>query len=261
MAKMRVNTEMELMRDDKSDFYNSKPCHICGCEFKKGESMVRDQDHRTGRYRGAAHSKCNINYFANRYLPGVMHSLKGYDGHLIIKNAYKIMQNLDSNTNISAIPNSYEKFMSINIGNVKFIDSMQFMKSSLEKLTGNLYDKEDTHKNFKHMKRYDADNLELLCQKGYDPCEWVDNISKLSYEGVPPIEAFNSRLKQSKLTEGEYAHVIRVNHEMNCKILKDYHEIYLQRDVLVLADIFENFRESCRKNYGVDPVTMLVLLV
>ena len=138
IAKMRVNTEMELTRDDKSDFYNSTSCHICGCEFKdndplgrnpsahvvRHEPRVRDHDHRTGKYRGAAHSKCNINYFANRYLPIVMHNLKGYDGHRVIKKAYKIMQNLDSNTNISAIPNSYEKFMSINIGNVKFIDSM-----------------------------------------------------------------------------------------------------------------------------------------
>ena len=99
IAKMRVNTEMELTRDDKSDFYNSKTCHICGCEFKdndplgrnpsahgvRHEPRVRDHDHRTGKYRGAAHSKCNINYFANRYLPGVMHNLKGYGGHLIIK--------------------------------------------------------------------------------------------------------------------------------------------------------------------------------
>ena len=76
------------------------------------------------------------------------------------------MQSLDNNTNISAIPNSYEKFMSIRIGNAKFIDSMQFMKSSLEKLAENLYDKEDTYKNFKHMKRYYADSLELLRQKG-----------------------------------------------------------------------------------------------
>ena len=127
--------------------------------------------------------------------------------------AYKIKQSLGNNTNASAIPNSYEKLMGINIGNVKFIDSMQFMKSSLEKLTENLYElsgqgplehgvrhnKEDTYKNFKHMKRYYADKLELLCQKGYYPYEWVDNISKLDYEGVQPIEAFNSRLKQFKL--------------------------------------------------------------
>ena len=131
------------------------------------------------------------------------------------------MQSLDNNTNISAIPNSYEKFMSINIGNVKFIDSMQFMKSSLEKLTENLYDKAAKYKNFKHMQKYYADKLELLCQKGYYPYEWVDNINKLDYGGLPPIHAFNSRLKQSTLSEEEYKHALRVYVEMKCKIFKD----------------------------------------
>ena len=69
-----------------------------------------------------------------------------------------------------------------------------------------MYDKEATCKNFKHMKRYDADKLELLCQKGYYPYEWVDDISKLDYGGLPPTHAFNSRLKQSKLDEKEYKH-------------------------------------------------------
>ena len=55
-AKMRENTEMALTLDDKRDFYNSTSCHICGCEFKDKEPRVRDHDHRTGKYRGAAHN-------------------------------------------------------------------------------------------------------------------------------------------------------------------------------------------------------------
>ena len=85
IVKMRENTEMALTLDDKRDFYNSTSCHICGCEFRDKEPRVRDHDHRTGKYRGAAHSTCNINYFANRYLPVVMHNLKGYAGHLLIQ--------------------------------------------------------------------------------------------------------------------------------------------------------------------------------
>jgi hypothetical protein len=90
-------------------------------------------------YRGAAHSKCNINYFTNRYLPVIFHNLKGYDSHHIIREAHKINQDIGQK-DIKAIPNSYEKFMSFSIGDLKFIDSFQFMSSSLEKLAENLYD-------------------------------------------------------------------------------------------------------------------------
>ena len=68
------------------------------------------------------------------------------------------------------------------------------------------------------MKTFYGDNMDLLCQKGHYPYEWVDNISKLDYDGLPPIHAFNSRLKQSKLDDEEYKHALRVYVEMKCKI-------------------------------------------
>ena len=52
---------------------------------KKKDTKVRDHDHRTGQYRGAAHCKCNLDYFANRYAPVVFHTFRGYDGHFIVK--------------------------------------------------------------------------------------------------------------------------------------------------------------------------------
>ena len=70
-----------------------------------------------------------------------MHNLKGYDSHLIIKEACNINKKL-GDKNIDAIPNSYEKFMSVTIGDLRFIDSCQFMASSLEEPVENLHDKE-----------------------------------------------------------------------------------------------------------------------
>ena len=91
-----------------------------------------------------AHTKCNINYYNNFYLPTVFHNLRGYDGHFIIKKAYDIVKAMDITPNIHVIPNSYEKFMSFDIGNLKFIDSIQFMASSLEKLVENLHNDDPT---------------------------------------------------------------------------------------------------------------------
>ena len=74
--------------------------------------------------------------FANRYLPIVFHDLRGYDSHLLMKEAYK---HIDGD--ISVIPNSNGKFMTFKIGELKFIDSFQFMASSTEALTESLYSK------------------------------------------------------------------------------------------------------------------------
>ena len=112
---------------------------------------VRDHCHRTGNYRGAAHSKCNINYFNNRYLPVVFHNLRGYDSHLIIKKAFDVCGRSDE---INAIANSTEKFMTFSICDIKFIDSLQHMPSSLEQLAKNLLsnNKDDKYENYNNMK-------------------------------------------------------------------------------------------------------------
>ena len=152
---------------------------------------------------------------------------------------------------ISAIPNSYEKFMSFSIGYIKFIDSLKFMGSSLDKLAANLYDNaherehdlrrdpddsrlhehepckaHDKLKIFNCMKKEFPNPYELLCQKGHYPYEWVDDISKLKYKGIPPIEAFYNKLTQKRLTPEEYDHVIKVYITLGCKMFEDYRITY-----------------------------------
>ena len=86
--------------------------------------------------------------------------------------------------------------MSFNIGSLKFIDSFQFMASSFEKLVVNLCDEKDKYINFNNMKKYYSDDINLLCQKGFYPYEWVDSDDKLNYIGLPPAESFYSTLSQ-----------------------------------------------------------------
>ena len=82
---------MEMTKEDWKSFKNAKCCYICNGEFKDNEKTVRDHDHRTGKFRGACHNKCTINYYTNRYLPVVFHNLRGYDSHLILRQAFSLV--------------------------------------------------------------------------------------------------------------------------------------------------------------------------
>ena len=80
---------------------------------------------------------CNINFQLTEKILVIFHNLKGYDSHLIFSELNK------SDVKISAIPNGLEKYMEFFLGkNLVFIDSTQFMNSSLDKLVKNLSDED-----------------------------------------------------------------------------------------------------------------------
>ena len=81
---------------EEKAFEKAKLCHVSQKEFSGKDSKVRDHCRQTGRFRGAAHDRRNINYFSNRYLPAVVHKLRGYDSHMIIREAYNFAQKLKS---------------------------------------------------------------------------------------------------------------------------------------------------------------------
>ena len=100
------------------------------------------------------------------------------------------------------------------------------------------------------MKQYFPDHLDLLCKKGYYPYEWVDNIEKLDYDGLPPSESFYSKLNQKTISDDDCKHANKVYNTLNCSSFNDYHLTYLKTDVLLLADVFENFEETCLSYYS-----------
>ena len=70
---------------------------------------------------------------------------------------------------------------------------------------------------------------------------------------LPPRSAFYSSLAGEGITEEEYEHAKRVWEVCNCESLRDYHDRYLESDVYLLTDVFENFRKTAHKTYGLDP--------
>ena len=254
--------KMIFTEEDQKQFNKASDCWICGGEL--GNDRVRDHCHFTGRYRGAAHNKCNLKYRKPNNISVFFHNLAGYDSHLFIKK----LGSSDKKENIDCIPNNEEKYISFSKtirtgqytnkkGEIKdktfkiiFKDSLKFMSSSLGALVNNL-----PKNSFKNLnKYYTPEQTELIKQKGFYPYEYMDSEEKFNDTKLPPRKVFYSKLSGKGITEKDYQHAWNVWNTFNMKTFKDYHELYNDSDVLLLADVFENFRDLCFKIYGLDPV-------
>ena len=236
---------------EKVEFQKATKCWICQGMFDESAKKVRDHCHFTGKYRGAAHNSCNLKYKKPNFTPVVFHNLSGYVSHLFIRNLGV------SEGNINCIPKNEEKYISFTKEvivdsytdltdgkekdvkhQLRFIDSFKFMASSLDKLTGNL--SKDCFANTS--KYYNGEQLDLLLRKGVYLYEYMDSTTRLSETELPPKEAFASRLSRNDISDADYKHAQNVWEQFGMKTLRDYHDLYNQSDVLLLADVFENFR-------------------
>ena len=226
---------MIISKKEQFDFENAKSCHICNKEYNNKDVPLRDHCHVTGKYRGSAHTKCNLSYRLTNKIYVIFHNLRGYYSHLIMQQIGKF------NKDINVIPNNMEKYMAFMIGrNLIFIDSFQFMNQSLSDLANNL-----PKDGFYHTKNeFGSNNLELITKKGVYPYEYMDDFNKFKEEGLPSIENFYSKLTGEDISDNDYNHAKNVWEEFKCKTIGDYHDLYLKSDVLILADVFENFRKN-----------------
>ena len=85
----------------------------------------------------------------------------------------------------------------------------------------------------------------------------MDSWKKFNEELLPDKEAFYSSLNVEDIIDGDYRHAKRVFKNFNNKTLGDYHDLYIQSDTLLLADVFENFRNQCIEIYELDPAHFL----
>ena len=236
-------------------------CHICGEKCTDKDVRIRDHCHITGKFRGSAHQECNLKLRIKPEdikIPFIFHNLLGYDSHFIMqqigeiakKHGYTNKKGEKQDLNINAIPNNMEKYMAFTLGNqLTFIDSFQFMSSSLDKLVSNL-PKDDliyTSKAFK------GKRLDLMSQKGVYPYDFMDSFEKFNQTELPNKDQFYSILNDQHITDNEYDHAKKVWKTFNIKTMGEYHDLYLVSDVLLLTDVLENFRKTCMQHYKLDP--------
>ena len=164
-----------------------------------------------------------------------------------------------SEGNINCIPNNEEKYISFSkeivVGEykdkktgemkeikheIRFIDSMKFMARSLEKLVDDL-----PKEKLKQTKKEFGDKIQLLSRKGIYPYDYMNTFEKFEETQLPPQDKCYSKLNDCEVSDKDYQHAQKVWEVFKIENIGEYHDLYLKSDVLLLADVFEEFRNVC----------------
>ncbi|CAI6354176.1 unnamed protein product [Macrosiphum euphorbiae] len=246
---MKTNTPIIISEDEEKTHQECIECNLCKCILVGGDK-VRDHDHLTGKFRQTLCSRCNLELQQPKFVPVFFHNLTNYYSHFIITEL-----GYDTQT-INVIPNSEEKFISFSkyissTFTVRFIDTFRFMASSLSSLAENLVTPEQ--KNFHETaKHFVAGDMPLVTRKGVYPYEYTDSWERLDETRLPRKREFYSTLTETGIKEKEFEHAKEVWDHFGCTTLGKYSDLYLKIDVLLLADVFENFRDVCMRAYNLD---------
>ena len=277
---------ISLTTEEKVHYNKQKVCYICKKVFNndKKQQKVRDHCHNTGKYRGAAHNICNLRYKVPKEIPAVFHNGSTYDYHFIIKELAKEFEGnfecLGENTE-----NSY-RFLSSSLSklvdnlsegihnnkcsdcesNLDYIKIKKNEKLLLKCFNYNIYYKKkfnnDLIKKFKNKYSFcnsDLNKFILLLRKGVYPYEHMDSWEKFNETSLPSKESFYSNLNMEDIDDIDYRHGNNVFKSFKLDNLGDYHDLNVQSDTLLLADVLENFRDMCLKEYERDPAHFLSL--
>ena len=165
---------------------DNENCIFCRTSLilSSNRHVVKDHCHITGKYRGAAHV-CNFKLRIKPKttpIPVIFHNLKGYDGHLLMQ----AMSHMSRK--INCIPNNMEKYICFSLANLRFIDSLGFLISSLDvlvagnaaqdmKITSRLYE--------------DEEKRNLMLKKGIYPYEYMNSFARFEETELPPQEFYS----------------------------------------------------------------------
>lgn len=176
------NVAIEMSAEDESAFQNTNVCFICKNIIVDPDDKIREHCHITGRYRGCAHTQCNLKYRLKHEVPVIFHNFSKYDSHLFIKELCQ----LDSAKNIEIIPSNTETYISVSKSiklertgeserkrvkterekqvylRLEFKDSFRFLGASIESLAKSL----DPVRDFKNLEKLFPLNHDLLKRKG-----------------------------------------------------------------------------------------------
>jgi len=132
---------------------------------------------------------------------------------------------------------------------LRFIDAFKFLSSSLDKLPKNL----GKDQFIELAKYFPREHLDLLTRKLAYPYEHMDSLEKFKETQLPPIEKFYSSLNNEHVSKGESQNVQQIWEKFKIINLQEFTNLYNKVDILLFADIMDNFRNISLKTYRLDP--------
>ena len=281
----------QLAKSQIYEYNKCDNCIICKKEFEDNKHKNILYCYFTGDYIGASHKYCNKK---NIEIPIAFHNGSNYDYHFIIKELAKKVNRLVCIGENSEKYITFKATMNINEIeiNLKFIDTFRFTFNSLDTLFNNLTelnkckecDKECNNYNIvKNFIKYSCNecnkisykpinnlinkcsNIYSICngdlnkflsllRKGVYPYEYINSWNKFNETNNPPFQKYYSKLNMSNINKEDYIHSQKIWNIFDIKNIGEYHDLYVKTDVLLLADVFENFRKMCYNIYELDPV-------
>ena len=189
----------------------------------------------------------------------IFHNLKGYDSHLLLPELGKF------NKKISIIPNNIQTYLSFSVGNktsyfdeksgkqverefmnLRFIESFGFMASCLSQLVTNL--KAGGVDKFKNVaKEFGSDKglTELMTRKGIYPYSFIDSFDKFDIDPLTLMKSdFRNDSTGDDINESDYEFYESICKKFDINTLGEYHDLHFKSDVLLLADVFEEFKRD-----------------
>jgi len=244
-------TPMQMTENDIQDFEMATKCHVCELSIENDDDKVRDHDHLTGKYVGAAHSACNLKRKETNRITAFAHNFSGYDSHFLVKEL-KNFQRSNPKLSLKTIPLNQQKFKMLEMDKVRFLDSFAFLSSSLDTLTDTLV---QSNHNFNILKQWQSNPrlIQLLLRKGIYPYEFVKSIDQLKAQtSLPKKNDFYSKLNDKHISEEDYAHAQNVWKSFGCSNMIEYTEMYVTLDVLLLAESVMDLRRGLYDEFNLD---------
>ena len=265
-----------MTQEHEADFHNATVCSNCDEPFLSNNYKVRYHDHVNGQYLFAACNNCNLQLKPTKckrsssksdegtfFLPVIFHNGKNYDWHFVLKHFEKkyvsrrAKDNSISFDDVKIIPSNTEKYLQFQIGNIRFLDSYQFLTTSLDELVTLLLG--GGKDNFEHTRKHLGIDDDIVFAKGVYPYSYMSSPDKFSETCLPPIESFYDTLRDQPLKEEDYERAKQIWSRFDMCTMQNYQDHYLLTDVFLLADVFENFRQSVMHRHKLDCLHFVTL--